>query len=102
VSHQTLPGLEPALTERQSQALALIRERGPISSEELGRRLRDLRGGRSSGEQWDRSSGRGVAEALRKRSLVRQVRIEGQASWVVADWAAPIDGYDPGRAEIPF
>lgn len=83
-----LPGLEPpiALTDRQSLALALIRERGPISSAELGARVREHRGGRPSGEQWDVSNGEALGGWLRARGLVVKRRGLG---WVVAGWTEP-------------
>jgi len=105
VTQSTLPGLDLdpslSLTPRQSFALNLIRERGPLSSEELGAHLcsRNLRHSSEQRCEWDVSNGRGVAEALARKGLVRRVRGEG---WVVADWRAPVEGYDPATAEIPF
>lgn len=80
----TIPGLEkaPTLTERQAQALAIIRELGPIRSEDLGvemyPRMHDL--------DRARSYGRSVGDALAAKGLVAYVRGEG---WVDAKWAEP-------------
>ena len=83
-SQLALDGMAPAveLTQRQAQALALIREHAPIRSEDLGWRLRELRGGRPTGAEFDASNGRKVAEALDAKGLVAYVRREG---WVPAD-----------------
>lgn len=101
-----LPGLEPPLklSERQAQALRFIRAHGPLSNEELGRRLRELRGGSPAAEQWDTSAGRAVAESLKGWSLVRLVRVDGRMGWVDVDWREPLaeGAYDPRSSEIPF
>lgn len=98
-----LPGLEttPALTERQELALTLIRELGPLTSQDLGWRLRELRGGRPTGAEFDQSNGRAVGDALAKRGLVRYRRSEG---WVAAwgDRAGTDDRYDPSTAAVPY
>ena len=90
-SQLALDGFDPAeaaaLTERQAQALAIIRQRSPIRSEDLGGELRELRGGRPTGAEFDASNGKAVAEALHAKGLVAYVRREG---WVLAENA-------PGR-----
>lgn len=99
----SLPGLAPdpcdALTERQLLALRLIAIHAPLSSDELGERVREARGGRQSGAEWDRSNGRALGEALKQRGLVRYLRGRG---WVPAGFEEPVDGHDPRTAEIPF
>lgn len=83
MSQLALDGLTaaPKLTPRQEQALAIIRSRAPIRSEDLGAELRELRGGRPTGAEFDASNGRSVAEALHAKGLVAYVRREG---WVLA------------------
>jgi hypothetical protein len=98
-----LPAAEPTLTERQELALMLVRELGPLASTDLGWRLRELRGGRASGAEFDRSNGRAIGEALAVKGLVRYVRGEG---WVDARGpdreSADRTAYDPRSAEIPY
>jgi hypothetical protein len=85
VSQPALPGLETTtLTARQELALTLIRELGPLNSQDLGWRLRELRGGRPSGAEFDQSNGRAVGDALARKGLVRYVRGEG---WVSNEYA---------------
>ena len=99
------PGLEPApaLTERQAFAARVIRERGPIRSDDLGAWLceRNLRHSHLQTCPYDGQNGRGVAEALRRKGLVRYRRGQG---WVVEGWAPEREA--AGRAwttaEIPF
>jgi hypothetical protein len=74
-----LPGLEN-LTERQELALSFIRERGPVSNEEIGRHVREARGMR--GEKYDVSNGKALALRLKELGLVRAVK--GQR-WVGTD-----------------
>lgn len=97
-----LDGLDAAqtasLTERQAQALAIIRSRAPLRSEDLGAALRELRGLRESGAEFDAGNGRAVAEALHAKGLVRYVRRSG---WVPAEWKAKRGGYDPTTAPLP-
>ena len=96
-----LPAAEPKLTERQELALTLIRELGPLTSTDLGWRLRELRGLRPTGAEFDQSSGREVGDALAAKNLVRYRRGEG---WVVVwgDRAGTDDRYEPATAAIPF
>lgn len=100
---EALPGIAAPLnlTERQELALALIAERAPISSEALGAAVREARGGRVSGAEFDRSNGRALGEALYAKELVRYVRREG---WVPASWKGgkASSGYDPRTAEVPY
>lgn len=100
VSQLALDGLTPpvALTERQELALALIAERAPISSADLGAAVREARGGRASGAEFDTSNGRALGESLHAKGLVRYVRREG---WAPASWGAKRGGYDPATAPLP-
>lgn len=99
-SQLALEGLtaEPKLTERQEQALAIIRERAPIRSEDLGGELRELRGGRPTGAEFDAGNGRAVAEALHAKGLVAYVRREG---WVLAE-NAPRRKPSSQGTEVPY
>lgn len=93
-----LPGMEPlVLTQRQAQALAIIRSRGPIRSEDLGAELYP----RVHELDRARSYGRSVGEALAARGFVHYVRGEG---WV--DAARKDVGLETGMLapdeELPF
>ena len=110
MSQLALDGFDPAeaavLTERQELALTLIRELGPLTSTDLGWRLRELRGLRPTGAEFDQSSGRKVGDALAAKGLVRHRRGEGWVE-VYADGTAAGDpdrpyAYDPKTAAIPF
>lgn len=105
MSQLALDGFDPAqtasLTERQAQALAIIRSRAPIRSEDLGATLRELRGLRESGAEFDAGNGREVAEALHREKLVRYVRREG---WVPVGHrkAGPPSGMLAPDEALPF
>ena len=79
-----LPGLgaPPALTERQAFALEVIREHGPIPSDELGAELcaRNLRHSNDLRCGYDRSNGHAIGRALRRKGLVR---FRQRAGWYV-------------------
>lgn len=107
----TLAGTpEPTLklTDRQRFALELIRELGPVPSDELGAHMHERRGKHSTDIRcsWCTQEGESVGKELRrKRTLgVKHRRGEG---WVVAfrgksRGRAGVDGYDPSTAEIPY
>lgn len=89
-AHSPLPGMEAlVLTERQALALEIIRQRGPLSSAALGEALREARGRRDHGGDWDTQNGRQVAEALRSRGFCRRVKVEGRMLWADLSWQAP-------------
>ena len=76
------------LTRRQQVALELIRDRPPVTSDELGALLhadRQARGGRGHGEDvrcdYCTGEGRSMGEALRAKGLVNYRRTLG---WVPA------------------
>ena len=96
------------LTDRQRLALNLIREHGPVPSDELGAHLhadRLARGGRGHTDDarcsYCREEGRSMGEALRAKDLVRHDRGLG---WMAVGSSHVRDegGYDPATAEIPF
>jgi hypothetical protein len=89
---------KPDLTDRQELALELIDREGPISSLDLGRRMREIRRHPFS-DRFDLSSGQEVAQALRKRGLVRKARPLG---WVVAEWTPEPQPSSQNAGEIPF
>lgn len=76
--------LDPAtaavkLTARQQHALTLIAQLGPIPSSELGAHMHERRGvhGHETRCTFCRAEGKSVADALRKKGLVRIRRGEG-------------------------
>jgi hypothetical protein len=102
------PDPTPTLTERQQFALDLIRELGPIPSDELGAHMHERKTwhNRDIRCAWCRGAGEGVGKELRrKRTLgVKHRRGEG---WVVALRERPkgqgvVEGsYDPATAPFP-
>jgi len=103
-SQGALPSLERevALSERQALALTIIRTRGPISSGELGALVREARGGRITGAEFDQSNGRKLGDALAREGLVRYWRGSGWVDGEVLTHELLADSYDPATAEIPF
>jgi len=82
---------EKALTERQAFAEQVIRERGPVTSEELGAHVhawRRDRGGRGHGPDerchYCPGEGASVGRILARKGLVTRRRGVG---WVVVGWA---------------
>lgn len=84
----------PKLTERQEQAYALIRQRGPIRSEDLGAELYP----RVHELDRARTYGRAVGDALAEKGLVVFVRGEG---WVLAEEASERKACSQ-TTEIPY
>lgn len=87
-----LPGLEPPaahpmLTDRQALALGVIRERGPLMSDELGAYLCERRGKHARDEicAWCSPNGTEVAKALQRKGLVTKKRGEG---WLAVGYPA--------------
>lgn len=100
-----LPGMGSlVLTDRQQRALAIVTEHGPLSSEELGRREREARGRSDSGQKWDSSNGRSVAEVLASLGFCRRVKVDGRMLWALSEWTpgVPEGAYDPRTSEMPL
>lgn len=83
MTSQPLPGLEPvpdvSRWPRLSFGYTLIRERGPIASDEIGAEWCAARGKHSADVrcEWDSQAGKQIGQALRKRGLVLFKRGEG-------------------------
>lgn len=76
MTQHALPGLQapPKLTDRQAEALRIIREHGPIASRELGAFVHEWRGRHGFGSpcEFCRKAGDELGRSLRKKGLARQ------------------------------
>jgi hypothetical protein len=103
------PEPTPTLTGRQLFALDLIRELGPIPSDELGAHMHERRGKHSTDIRcsWCAQEGESVGKELRRKQTLGIKHRRGEG-WIVAlrekskgRGGLEGDGYDPATAPFP-